>query len=324
MAFRVKRLPQTEFVYQHTEKDPNMNIRKVVIPVAGPGTGLLPATKSQPKEMLPVGRKPVVQYVVEEMIEQDIINIMFITGRDKRTIEDHFDRDPELASYLAQVGEEQLLDETDYEKRGARFFYTRQLIPKGRHTPAGLGDAVMTARDFVSAEPFVVALGDTIIRSGNHAGLIRRMVKSHFEHESSCTIAVTTVDSDDVSQYGIVSPVGRSRTNFEIDDVIEKPSTEEAPSRLAVAGRYIFTPEIFEAIEKTAPGNKGEIELTDAIRILTRMGRKVRCVHLKKDEHRYDIGNPESYFRSFIDFALSDQQYGYRIRQYSQQRLRDF
>ena len=301
-----------------------MNIRKVVIPVAGPGTRLLPATKSQPKEMLPVGRKPIVQYVVEEMVDQDINNIMFITGRDKRTIEDHFDRDPELINHLSQVGEEQLLQETDYEKHGTRFFYTRQLIPRGRHTPAGLGDAVLSARDFISTEPFVVALGDTIIRSGNHAGLIRRMAKSHEEHESTCTIAVTTVAEDEVSQYGIVSPIGRGRTNFEIDSIIEKPDEADAPSRLAVAGRYIFNPDIFDAIERTTPGYRGELELTDAIKGLIKMGKKVRCVHLKKDEHRYDIGNPESYFRAFIDFALSDQQYGYRIRQYFKQRLRDF
>jgi UTP--glucose-1-phosphate uridylyltransferase len=301
-----------------------MNIRKVVIPVAGPGTRLLPATKSQPKEMLPVGRKPVVQYVVEEMVDQDINNIMFITGRDKRTIEDHFDRDPELINHLSQVGEEQLLEGTDYEKHGTRFFYTRQLIPRGRHTPAGLGDAVLSARDFISSEPFVVALGDTIIRSGNHAGLIRRMAKSHEEHESACTIAVTTVAQDEVSDYGIVSPVGRGRTNFEIDDIVEKPDEADAPSRLAVAGRYIFNPDIFDAIERTTPGYRGELELTDAIKGLIKMGKQVRCVHLKKDEQRYDIGNPESYFRSFIDFALSDQQYGYRIRQYFKQRLRDF
>ena len=301
-----------------------MKIRKVVIPVAGPGTRLLPATKSQPKEMLPVGRKPVVQYVVEEMVSQGITNVMFITGRNKRTIEDHFDRDPELINYLSQIGEEQLLEETDYEKKNARFFYTRQIIPKGRHTPSGIGDAIRTAQEFVSAEPFVVALGDTIIRSGNHAGLIRRMIKSHEENKSTCTIAVTTVDPDEVSQYGIVSPIGRGRKDFEIDDIIEKPDPDNAPSRLAVAGRYIFTHEIFDAIERTAPGYRGEIELTDAIRNLIKMGRKVRCVHLKKDEYRYDIGNPESYFRSFIDFALSDQQYGYRIRQYFQQRLRDF
>lgn len=301
-----------------------MDIQKVVIPVAGSGTRLLPATKSQPKEMLPVGRKPVVQYVVEEMVEQGMTKMMFITGRNKRTIEDHFDRDPELINHLAQSGEEQILEDTDYEKEGARFFYTRQMIPKGRYTPAGLGDAVLTARDFVSSEPFVVASGDTIIRSGNHAGLIRRMVKSHQENESTCTIAVTTVEPDEVSHYGIVSPVGRGRKDFLIDDIVEKPTPEEAPSRLAVASRYIFTPEIFDAIERTTPGYRGEIELTDAIRNLIKMGRKVRCIHLTKEEHQYNIGNPESYFRAFIDFALSDQQYGYRIRQYFQQRLREF
>ncbi|HCK09862.1 MAG: hypothetical protein CME21_11225 [Gemmatimonadetes bacterium] len=301
-----------------------MDIQKVVIPVAGSGTRLLPATKSQPKEMLPVGRKPVVQYVVEEMVDQGLTKLMFITGRDKRTIEDHFDRDPELLNHLAQIGEEGLLEETDYEREGARFFYTRQMIPKGRHTPAGLGDAVRTARDFVSSEPFIVALGDTIIRSGNHAGLIRRMIKSHNNNNASCTIAVTKVEPDEVAQYGIVSPVGRGRKDFAIDDIVEKPEPDKTPSRLAVAGRYIFTPDIFNAIDRTVPGDRGEIELTDAIRYLIRNGHTVRCVHLRKEEHRYDIGNPESYFRSFIDFALSDQQYGYKIRQYFQQRLRDF
>jgi UTP--glucose-1-phosphate uridylyltransferase len=301
-----------------------MDIQKVVIPVAGPGTRLLPATKSQPKEMLPVGRKPVVQYVVEEMVEQGMTKVMFITGRNKRTIEDHFDRDPELLNHLSQIGEEGLLEETDYEKKDARFFYTRQMVPKGRHTPAGSGDAVLTARDFVSSESFVVALGHTIIRSGNHAGLIRRMVKSHETNGSTCTIAVTTVAEDEVGHYGIVSPVGRGRKDFEIDDIVEKPEPGEAPSRLAVASRYIFTPDIFDAIDRVPQGYRGEIELTDAIRYLIRSGHKVRCVHLNKEEHQYNIGNPESYFRAFIDFALSDQQYGYRIRQYFQQRLREF
>ncbi|HAA78337.1 TPA: hypothetical protein DCE37_24835 [Candidatus Latescibacteria bacterium] len=301
-----------------------MEIQKVVIPVAGSGTRLLPATKSQPKEMLPVGRKPVVQYVVEEMVDQGMSKIMFVTGRNKRTIEDHFDRDPELISHLSQIGEEGLLEETDYEKEDARFFYARQMVPKGYHTPAGSGNAVLTAKDFVSSTSFVVALGNTIIRSGNHAGLIRRMVKSHIQNESACTIAVTTVEPDEVSHYGIVSPVGRGRKNFEIDDIVEKPVADEAPSRLAVASRYVFTPEIFDAIERTAPGYRGEVELTDAIRNLIKMGRNVRCVHLTKEEHQYNIGNPESYYRAFIDFALSDQQYGYRIRQHFQQRLRDF
>ncbi|MDP6730435.1 MAG: sugar phosphate nucleotidyltransferase, partial [SAR324 cluster bacterium] len=142
-----------------------MKIEKVVIPVAGLGTRLLPATKSQPKEMLPIGNKPVVQYVVEEMVEQGLNKILFVTGRDKRSIEDHFDRDPELHSYLSASDNTGLLDEMDYDKEGVRFFYTRQIIPKGRHTPAGNGDAVGMAEDFVAGEPFVVAFGDTIIRS---------------------------------------------------------------------------------------------------------------------------------------------------------------
>lgn len=301
-----------------------MEIQKVVIPVAGLGTRLLPATKSQPKEMLPVGRKPVVQYVVEEMIEQGLGKIMFITGRDKRSIEDHFDRDPELLNHLAQIGDDKLLDETDYEHEGARFFYTRQIVPRGRQTPGGLGDAISMSKEFVSGDHFVVALGDTIIRSGNHAGLVRRMIRSHEKREAACTIAVVEVEPDEVSQYGIVHPTGRGRTDFEIDDLVEKPTPEDAPSRLAVAGRYVFGPEIFTSIERTSPGYGGELELTDAIRNLIKMGHKVRCIRLKDDEHRYDIGNPESYYRAFIDFAISDQQYGYRIRQYFQQRLRTF
>jgi UTP--glucose-1-phosphate uridylyltransferase len=300
-----------------------MSIQKVVIPVAGLGTRLLPATKSQPKEMLPVGRKPVVQYVVEEMVDQGLEKIMFITGRDKRSIEDHFDRDPELISHLAQMGDEHLFDGSGYDEN-TRFFYTRQIIPKGRQTPGGLGDAIAMAHDFVSDESFVVALGDTIIRSGNHAGLVRRMIKSHESKGAACTIAVVEVEPDETNQYGIVQPVGRGRTDFEIENIVEKPSAADAPSRLAVAGRYIFGPEIFAAIERTSPGYQGEIELTDAIRNLIKMGHTVRCIRLKKEEHRYDIGNPESYYRAFIDFAISDQQYGYRIRQYLQQRLRSF
>ncbi len=180
------------------------------------------------------------------------------------------------------------------------------------------------SRDFVSGEPFVVALGDTIIRSGNYAGLVRRMIKSHERYKAACTIAVVEVPRDEVSHYGIVHPKGRGRNDFEINDIVEKPSVDDAPGRLAVAARYVFDPVIFDALDRTSPGYQGELELTDAIRTLIRMGRKVRCVRLKRDETRYDIGNPESYFRAFLDFAISDQQYGYRIRQYFQQRLREF
>ena len=301
-----------------------MDIEKVVIPVAGLGTSLLPATKSQPKEMLPIGRKPIVQYVVEEMIEQGLKKILFITGRDKRSIEDHFDRDPELLSHLSESDETELLDEIEYDKEGVRFFYTRQIIPQGRKTPAGIGDAITMSEDFVSGDPFIVALGDTIIKSGSHAGLVRRLIKSHVEHKSSCTIAVQEVKPEEVSHYGIVKPKGEIEADFEIDAIVEKPAEEDAPSHLAVAARYIFNPEIFTALQRTTPGYRGKLELTDAIQTLIRMGHTVRCVHLKQEELRYDIGNTESYFKSFIDFALSDQRYGYLIRQYLQGRLREF
>jgi UTP--glucose-1-phosphate uridylyltransferase len=302
-----------------------MDIVKVVIPVAGLGTRLLPATKSQPKEMLPVGRKPVVQYVVEEVVEQGLKKILFITGRDKRTIEDHFDRDPELQNYLSERDRENLLDELDYEQEGVRFFYTRQIIPSGRTTPAGIGDAISRAEDFVAGEPFVVAFGDTIIKSGNHAGLVRRMIKSHQANEASCTIAVTEVPDGEESQYGIVKPkAGEAEDDFEIEHIVEKPTPDNAPSNLGVAARYIFNPEIFTALSRTTPGYRGELELTDAIATLLKMGHSVRCVKLHPEELRYDIGDLESYFKSFIDFTLFDQRYGYLIRQYLQKRLRDF
>ena len=302
-----------------------MDIEKVVIPVAGLGTRLLPATKSQPKEMLPIGRKPVVQYVVEEAIEQDLKKILFITGRDKHTIEDHFDRDPELQNYLSESDREDLLDEIDYAQEGVRFFYTRQIIPSGRTTPAGIGDAISMAEDFVAGEPFVVAFGDTIIKSGNHAGLLRRMIKSHQDNDATCTIAVVEVPKGEEHHYGIVRPKsGEPEDDFEIDHIVEKPTQEKAPSNLGVAARYLFNPEIFTALRRTTPGYQGKLELTDAIATLIKMGHSVRCLKLQPEELRYDIGDLESYFKSFIDFTLFDQRYGYLIRQYLQKRLREF
>jgi UTP--glucose-1-phosphate uridylyltransferase len=274
--------------------------------------------------MLPIGRKPVVQYVVEEMVEQGLKKILFVTGRDKRSIEDHFDRDPELHNRLSESDQEELLDEIDYDREGVKFFYTRQIIPPGRLTPAGIGDAIGMAEDFVAGDPFVVSLGDTIVTSGNQAGLVSRLIKSHLKHESSCTIAVMEVSPNEVPHLGIVKPKGRALADFEIDGIVEKPSEADAPSRLAVAARYVFSPEIFVALRRTSPGYGGELELTDAIATLIKMGHKVRCVRLRQDELRYDIGNTVSYFKAFIDFALSDQRHGYLIRQHLQQRLREF
>ena len=176
---------------------------------------------------------------------------------------------------------------------------------------------------FVGQEAVVVALGDSIIKTGEHSGLVQRVIASHVRHGSCCTIAVCSVPADEVQRYGIVKPKERTGTDFEIEDIIEKPPEDEAPSRFAVAARYVFNPEIFTAIEHTAPGAGGELQLTDAIRILLKMGHEVRCVKLTNDETRYDIGNPESYFRAFMDFALADPKYGYLIRQYLQKRLRE-
>lgn len=290
-----------------------MAIRKAVLPVAGLGTRLLPATKCQPKEMLPVGYKPVVQYVVEEMVAQGIDKFLFITGRKKRSIEDHFDDDPELEARLS--GKDQALEEMDYAGRGIDFFYARQ------RRPAGNADAVRLAAEFVGDESFVVGFGDTIIHSRHSPGVVGRMVASHEQHGSAATIAVWEVPREEVAKYGVVQPAGEAGEDFEIADLVEKPRPGEAPSCLAVAARYVFTPQIFAAIQATRPGLGGELWLTDAIRILLTQGAPVRCLRLKPDEQRYDIGTPLTYYRAFVDFALSDPQNGRALAHYLREKL---
>ncbi len=295
-----------------------MSIEKAVIPVAGAGTRLLPATKSQPKEMLPVGRKPVVQYVVEELVAQGLRKILFITGRKKRSIEDHFDKDPELIRILTESGNTGLLEQLEYEKAEVSFFYVRQGLP------LGLGHAIGCAQDFVGDESFVVALGDTIMQPTESPSLVRRLIQSHISHKSDCTLAVCEVSEDEVSRYGIVRPKREEGEEFEAEALVEKPAKGEVPSRYAIAARYVFNPNIFEAIRRTPPGMGGEIQITDAIGVLLRMGGKVRCLKLGSEERRYDIGNHQTYFRAFIDFALMDEEYGYTVRQYLQRKLRGF
>ncbi len=287
-------------------------IIKGVIPVAGLGTRLLPATKSQPKEMLPVGRRPVVQYVVEELQNAGLDQILFVTGRKKTAIEDHFDADPELERLLASGGSEALLDELSFTDTPTRFYYTRQSIPRG------LGDAIYHARQFVGDEHFVVALGDSIVQGRNGACFLEEMVKTHLESGADCTIAVEQVELDEVFRYGIVKPVAgqEGQRDFDLEDLIEKPRPAVAPSQLAIAARYVFSPAIFDAISRTAADRGGEIQLTDAIRLMLRMGYRVRAIRFGEGEHRYDIGNFESYYRAFVDMALADEKYGYTLRQY--------
>ena len=290
-------------------------IRKAVIPVAGLGTRLLPATKSMPKEMLPVGRKPVVQYVVEELVRAGITEVLMITGRAKRAIEDHFDRDEDLVTRLKSGGQERLVDTLDYEVLPVTIFYTRQ------HAPAGLGDALRYAEDFVGNEPFVVALGDTIITSGKRE-VVSRLVDSYLAHKASAVIAVENVRPEDVFKYGIVTrsaPGG----DFPVADLVEKPAVGSLPSTMAIAARYVFGPELFPALRGTIPDRKGEIQLVDSIKMLMAHGSSVRGLELGPGEKRYDIGNFESYFRAFIDFALADEHVGYTVRQYINQLVND-
>ncbi|MCY3735230.1 MAG: UTP--glucose-1-phosphate uridylyltransferase [Gemmatimonadaceae bacterium] len=290
-----------------------MAIDKAVLPVAGLGTRLLPATKSQPKEMLPVGYKPVVQYVVEEMIGQGIGKFLFVTGRKKRSIEDHFDDDPELES---RVGAKDRIGEVDYDRESVEFFYVRQ------RRPLGNADAVRLAAEFVGGESFVVGFGDTILASAGQPGVVRRLVYDHESSGASATIAVWEVPLEETSRYGVVRPAEDGAGGaFAIDGIVEKPAAAEAPSRLAVAARYVFTPRIFEAIAATDPGVNGELWLTDAIRRLLEWGDAVRCVQLAPGERRYDIGTPLTYYRAFADFALADPHNGPAFADYLRSRL---
>jgi len=286
-------------------------IKKAVIPAAGLGTRMLPLTKTQPKEMLPLGRKPCIQYIVEELAGVGVKQILFITGYKKRSIEDHFDKDNELNRLLSMSGQKDLLDELKFEDMDVTFFYTRQSIP------AGLGHAVNCARDFVGDDPFIIALGDSIIRSDENKILLQRMIEQFEKHENCFVIGTRRVPIEAVHRYGIICPDGEEKDGIVgIKDLVEKPSPQNAPSTLAIAARYIMPGKLFDAISRTSPGVGGEIQLTDAIRLLLREGTKGYSVSLTDREKRYDIGNIESYYEAFVDFALSDEKYGYRLKQY--------
>jgi len=283
-------------------------IHKVVLPVAGMGTRLLPATKAQPKEMLPVGYKPVIQYVVEEMMDQGLDQFLFVTGRKKRAIEDHFDEDPDLAAHMS--GKDQ-----GFDNAGARFYYTRQARPKGN------ADAVRLARDFVGDESFVVGFGDAIIYSKSPPGIVQRLIDAHTEHDAAVTIGVWEVPRAETFKYGIVKPAGEVGNDFSVADIVEKPAVDQAPSCLASAARFVFAPAIFDAIDSIEPGLGGELWLTDAIRWLLARGEKVHGVRLRDDERRYDIGTPLTYYRAFADFALRDPEHGEHFAQYLKEKL---
>jgi UTP--glucose-1-phosphate uridylyltransferase len=286
-----------------------MNIDIAIVPVAGLGTRLLPATKSQPKEMLPVGRKPVVQYVVEELTRVGMKRVLFITGPGKTSIENHFDLDGELVQTLRESGKEDLLAELEYERATVQYFYTRQ------RQLLGLGHAVLCARSFVGSQPFVVALGDSIIGMNAESDVVRRMIQCYREKNAAAVIAFEEVPLEEVSQYGIAQPRSADEL-FEIVDLVEKPSPRDAPSNLAIAARYVLSPTVFDALSETRRGKDGEIQLTDAIRTVIRGGGAAYGIRLRPGERRYDIGNFDTYFEAFVAFALADPKFGRALKRH--------
>ena len=279
-----------------------------MVPVAGLGTRLLPATKSQPKEMLPVARKPIVQYVVEELVANGVKQILFITGRGKTSIENHFDHDPDLVRRLNTTGQQDLLEELEFKDLQANFFYTRQRFQKG------LGDAVLCGENFAGGAPFVVALGDSILGLHAHSRAVSRMSELFESLDAGAVIAVEEVPADQTGHYGIVQSSDGDADWFRVLNLVEKPRPEEAPSNLAIAGRYILSPLIFDLIRRLEPDPRGEVQLTDAIQLMCKEGKPVLGVKLPPEEKRYDVGNFPSYFETFVEFALADPVYGKEFR----------
>jgi UTP--glucose-1-phosphate uridylyltransferase len=279
-------------------------VRKAVIPAAGLGTRFLPATKSQPKEMLPVVDKPSIQYVVEEAVRAGLTDILIITGRGKRAIEDHFDRNFELEFYLEQQGKTDLLKEVSASSELGDIHYIRQ------KDPLGLGHAVSVAREHVGDEPFAVMLGDDIMV--DESKLLRSMLDVHDRYGRS-VLALKDVTRDEISSYGCVEPEEVDEDLVRVKSIVEKPAKDEAPSTLAVIGRYVFTPEIFDALDRVTPGKGGELQLTDAIELLLAdqevYGRPF-------SSGRFDTGNKLDYLKATVELALRRPDLGPRLREW--------
>jgi len=266
--------------------------------------------------MLPVAKKPVVQYVVEEMESNGVKQILLVTGKSKTSIENHFDFDHELTRHLRESGKEDLLPELEYERMRLEFFFTRQRKQKG------LGDAILCAQHFTQDQPFVVALGDSILGINGTSQVVSQMIATFEERNAAAVIAVEEVPHEQVSSYGVVKPSGDGDV-FEIEDLVEKPAAEEAPSNLAIAARYVFSPAIYSAIARTEPGKSGEIQLTDAVHLLIDEGQTILGVRIPAQQKRYDIGNFRSYFEAFIDFGLHDPELGPDLRRFLEARLNE-
>ncbi|MGZ4184293.1 MAG: UTP--glucose-1-phosphate uridylyltransferase [Solirubrobacteraceae bacterium] len=276
-------------------------ITDAVIPVGGLGTRMLPATRSLPKEMLPLVDKPAVQYVVEELRDAGIERILFVTGRRKRAIEDHFDADPEL---------ERAVGEAASPASGLRIVYTRQ------RQPLGVGDALRYADGFAGQSGIVTAFGDAIISrpSDGSPSVVRRLIDAYEAADADAAVAVREVPVELVARYGIVAVGAQHGPAFDVEDVVEKPEPSLAPSRIAIMARYVLGPAVFEALAQIPPGAAGEIQLSDALRQVIREGGRVVAVPLTEGERRHDVGTLESYCAAFLEYALSDDRFGAELR----------
>lgn len=269
-----------------------MRVKKAIIPAAGLGTRFLPATKAQPKEMLPIVDKPTIQFIIEEAIASGIEEILIITGRNKKCIEDHFDKSIELEMELEKSGKSDLLELVRDISDMVDIHYIRQKEPKG------LGHAIYCAKTFVGNEPFAVMLGDDVVDS--KVPCLKQLIDCYSEYNTSI-LGVQKVPEDQVSKYGIINGRFIEDRVYKVNDLVEKPSPEEAPSNIAILGRYIITPEIFKHIENTKPGKGGEIQLTDALKSL--ITQEVMYAY-EFDGKRYDVGDKLGFLQATIEYAL--------------------
>lgn len=270
----------------------SLKVRKAIIPAAGLGTRFLPATKAQPKEMLPIVDKPTIQYIVEEAIMSGIEDIIIISGRSKRAIEDHFDKSYELEQELKNKGKDELLKQVQDISNLANIHYIRQKEAKG------LGHAIYCAKSFIGNEPFAVLLGDDIVDS--EVPCLKQLIDVYNEYKTT-VLGVQPVSEEDVSKYGIVSCKLVDERVYKVKDVVEKPDRESAPSNIAILGRYIITPQIFEHLENVKPGKGGEIQLTDALKSLIQHEAMYAYDFVGK---RYDVGNKLGFLQATVEFAL--------------------
>ncbi|MFJ7363437.1 UTP--glucose-1-phosphate uridylyltransferase GalU [Peribacillus frigoritolerans] len=271
-------------------------ITKAIIPAAGLGTRFLPATKAMPKEMLPIVDKPTIQYIVEEAVASGIKDIIIVTGKGKRAIEDHFDYAPELEQNLLEKGKVELLNKVQYSSKLANIHYIRQKEPKG------LGHAVWCARKFIGDEPFAVLLGDDIVQS--ETPCLKQLI-NQFEETKNSVIGVQTVPKEVTNRYGIIDPSFQDGRLYQVENFVEKPALGTAPSNLAIMGRYILTPEIFSMLDQQEAGAGGEIQLTDAIQ---QLNQKQQVFAYDFEGKRFDVGEKLGFVKTTIEFALQNEE----------------